>query len=348
MIITNLGKFHCIIVCKAYSLLNSNIVLESKIPVLVQLMLFICLSTIGNSQEIYSIQSFQYQNSKTFGFVSMTDIFRHSHHPDSLVIDPQNLGDFKFEDDNAHTVNEPYRTRFLSRLNIAVSDSIFIYSFKLDRCFSFPLSGLNLVAHLTMYGPDFPITQDQYLIGFEFGKDGLPYDLLGEYYYNAIASIASKNPFQTGETQRIIWEKTLEESMPDFELPEIAKRWKNEWIKTVVRNEVYRFTSVFYVYYLQSMERETGGGGRHLLVANSKTGKVIFNTFYFDSEGTYLLPLSGVDEMDNLEMGQWTGKLFPNKPPIIYGFYGNSFGCPSIDFIDKDLSPIYIRCDNRH
>ena len=176
----------------------------------------------------------------------------------------------------------------------------------------------------------------------------MPYDELGYSYYNTVVAVENSNPFSPGQIDEILWKKVNQSNFPEVQLSERHKSWKSEWAETATRNEVYQFVSVHYVFYIQNLIREGGMGGRHLVALNSKNGKVEFSTFYFDSEGTYLLPLNGAEPARMEGTSQWVGKLFEGKPPVVFGFYGNSFGCPAIDFVDLEMAPIYIKCDNRH
>ena len=85
---------------------------------------------------------------------------------------------------------------------------------------------------------------------------------------------------------------------------------------------------------------------RRLLVVDSKTKEIIIDKLYSSSEGTSPTPLN-YEEGDDV-VNQWTGKLFKNKPQVIFGFLYESFGCPGISIIDKSNEEIYLQCDNRH
>lgn len=121
------------------------------------------------SQSIYSLQGFQHGSTVAKGFVTLSDMFPYSQNPDSFVVADEYLGNVEFDADNVHELNEPFRSRFLERINIQETDSIFVYSFMLDQSYSFCVKDIPLMAHLSPYGPDLPITTDQYMIGFEFG-----------------------------------------------------------------------------------------------------------------------------------------------------------------------------------
>jgi len=55
------------------------------------------------------------------------------------------------------------------------------------------------------------------------------------------------------------------------------------------------------------------------------------------------MPLNGKDK-DHEYKKQWTGKLFKNKPLVVFGFYSMFGGdCPGIDFIDSSFPSYDIR-----
>jgi len=77
---------------------------------------------------------------------------------------------------------------------------------------------------------------------------------------------------------------------------------------------------------------------RRLLVLDSETNDRVYETIYYESEGTSLNPLNY----------QWTGKLFKNKPAVIFGFQIHSFDCPTIQFLSMSEKEISLYCDNNH
>jgi len=101
-------------------------------------------------------------------------------------------------------------------------------------------------------------------------------------------------------------------------------------------------------YFLQTSVRDEDLRSRLLVVKKSASNTVVFSRVYYDSEGTRLVPLNYQDRFSPDKIYQWTGEVFKDKSPIIFGFSGHSFGCRSIDFISKTEPPIYTRCDNRH
>jgi hypothetical protein len=69
-----------------------------------------------------------------------------------------------------------------------------------------------------------------------------------------------------------------------------------------------------------------------------------------NSEGASVAPLNfGISNPNYADLkGQWMGKLFKNKPEVIFGFEWVSFGCPGIIYINSRDKYIQINCDNRH
>lgn len=76
---------------------------------------------------------------------------------------------------------------------------------------------------------------------------------------------------------------------------------------------------------------------------------MIFEKFYCVHEEPSLVPLNVVGHAkDWRSKTQWTGEIFKDRPPVIFGFLFHSSGCPSIDFIEQSENSVRINCDNRH
>lgn len=91
-------------------------------------------------------------------------------------------------------------------------------------------------------------------------------------------------------------------------------------------------------YSIQDVQRQNYVCAKHSFIINSTTNRKIFETIYHSGEGSDFNALNS----------QFTGKLFKDKPEVIFGFNYHSFGCSSIPFIDKKEESIEIKCDNRH
>ena len=273
----------------------------------------------------------------------MTDAYPWSEHPDSLAIEDKHLGDIVYEYDNYHLLSEEYRTRFLKRMGITEEDQIFVYSIPLDSIESFLVKDIPLIAMLSPYGPQGPARQYDYMIGFEL-LDG---QLKGGYY-NSLVYVGESNPFVQGELTPIYWEEIKINKFPADDMSSEDSIAYHRYQPSEPVN-CYFFKYKEFEYYVRNIGKGKGISTRHVRAVNAKKNEVTFNGIYHDSEGTYLLSLNGVENvLYGSKKNQWTGRLFKEKPPVILGFLGVSFGCPRIDFLDDEMAPIYIRCDNRH
>ncbi len=94
---------------------------------------------------------------------------------------------------------------------------------------------------------------------------------------------------------------------------------------------------------------------RHLLVIDKKSGEVVVEQLFQRGENILPTPLNfGIEfEKDNVENDytilreQWTGKLFKNKPLVVFGFEWSPY-CPAITFLSQTEKSIWINCDSRH
>ena len=62
---------------------------------------------------------------------------------------------------------------------------------------------------------------------------------------------------------------------------------------------------------------------------------------------TFLYPIQTSNKNNEYNNRVWTGEIFKNKPPIIFGLVGAQYRCPTIDFISETEPPIRISCDSR-
>lgn len=278
--------------------------------------------------KIYPLSSYDKTEGESSSFIALTDFFPWSDHPDSTVISNDYLGDNTQQE--FHILNAKFRTRFLKKLDISESDSVYIYNYRLDKFYTFAVKNLPLLAHITVYGADAPLSQYDYLIGFDLEKV-LPIKNISSYY-DAFVFVGNKNPFISGGLKPIIWKKIDAKQFP--------KEISSKKIAKTKITKLYEYQWNNFTYYLIN---ET-----HLAIVESSSNKLITETIFEEGESTGLAPLSFKNQQNEYGPQQWTGNLFKNKPPVFFGFTYESFGCPSINFIDKAGKEIYINCDNRH
>ncbi len=284
---------------------------------------------------IYNLDSYQKSQGEDHGFIILTDAFPWSQHPDSLSIADRYLGHEEIND--YHFLNKEYRARFLKRRQVAETDKVFIYFYALDTIFTFPVHELQLLARINPYGAEPPIVHFDYMIGFDLaGKLKLKDAHL--HYFHSLVYVGAQNPFIQGKLQPITWEEIADSHFPSLaSSTEIYKRYpKNKLIAS------YKFSTDDYHYFLRRYSRTNH------LVATSKNKEIIFNKTFQESEGVSFAPLNYTNVENEYNPEQWTGKLFKNMPPVIFGFLYESFSCTNIDLLGEQEHPIYIRCDCRH
>lgn len=281
------------------------------------------------------------KDSSNVAFVSLSDIYGPADEKDTLTLPPIETMDiisaayFTFE--------KPYRKRFFTRTNISENDSVFIYDYAKNKSVSLAVKNLKTAAMINGYSSteDWPYQHFDYMIGFEINKKYL--DGFSEYYQDALVYVGPENPFAKERLTPILWKKTTSKEFPAKELSGEHKKM----LKNTLTGTTHSFKTNSYNYFLQDyLDSHKIIYARRLLVTNSKTNEIVIEKLYSQSEGTSPSPLN-FEEGDHV-VNQWTGKLFKNKPPVVFGFEYVSFGCPGISIIDKSNEEIYLQCDNRH
>ncbi len=287
---------------------------------------------------IYTASAFYKTDDETRqAFVNLSEKYPWNYEDDSLTI----IRKTDFGKDTIK-LNSDSKELFLKKMKISPNDTVFLYNINVDSILKFPVAKLPVIAPVNIYSQgDENIQEYNYEIGFNLGRK---YTLEGETF----AYVGTHNPFQIGKVRSILW-KSMDSST-------VVKVFSREFIPVDVKkkfrnaepDDIYTSSYKEYDYFIKARRNyDNIALPSYLLVINTATNEIVFNDFFTDSESTYLIPLQ--IQGDKREYGkQWTGAIFKNKPPIIFGFMGNSFGCPSIRFLDKKEPPIYLLCDNRH
>ncbi|MBW9232354.1 hypothetical protein JQK62_08315 [Leptospira santarosai] len=293
-------------------------------------------------------------------FVSLSDKYPVYDYPDWFAI--PKLKNRKKKDLQYLILGRKYRTRFLSKTKISENDTVFIYDYSTETIATFPVKNLNAVACLSPYMSDMddapPYSQQDYMIGFEIEKKLLKnFKNKSFEYENSLIYIGKQNPFQKGRIKSILWKNIDPKKLSTFK---IKVKYATK-LSGYSFGKAYQFDSAPLRYYLQDLfkyddpdrpafERDKPKC-RRLLVINTKTKEIIVEKFYCaTSERAALTPLKVVGNVDKYwyERYQWTGEIFKDRPPVIFGFLYVGVGCPSIDFLEQSESYVLINCDNRH
>jgi len=293
-------------------------------------LLILCLALQSQELSLYRLDSFDKGNNEYADFVSLTDSYPFSDHPDSALIDEKYLGYNNFEITGYHVLSASKRGQFLKTLQISESDSLYIFLFASDTVVTFPVDELKLIAHLSQYSHEGAIGQYEYLIGFEFEESMLRQ--LEVAYESELVFIGNENPFVKGQIKPLLLKRA-----GDFTVEAGTFNVGQKFIYEA-KNMTFHVENI-----------ESGGlWGRHVVVIENATMNILFDRNYFDRESSYMNPLSIAGELNEDGIYQWTGAILKGKPAMVVGFLGYSFGCESIDFIGESEPSIWIKCDNRH
>jgi len=215
---------------------------------------------------------------------------------------------------------------------------MFIYSYVKNVTLALPVSDLTAIATLSPYlhPDDCPCPIFYYQMGFVIDSSSLLN--LEESYTHTFVHIGKYNPFIADELQQITWtDVSCEEFPSDLITEEVNFNFGNDDFAFSV-GACYKFQSQHLVYYIQKLVKEDYQFGLRLIVIHRKTKGKKFEYLFFGGESASFTALNH----------QWTGNLFEDKPPVIFGFQSHSFGCPAIHFLDSEHKGITLKCDNRH
>lgn len=294
----------------------------------------------GSKKSSINLFTIMPKDSSDIAFVSLSDIYPLNETDTDALPNIEERGILTAE---YMTLENKERKRFLSKINISENDSLFVYDYGKNKLARFAIKNLKASALLNGYSSqeDWPYKPYDYMIGFSVNKQLL--DGFSEYYRDAIVYVGKENPFAKEKLTPVDWKKIASKDFP-------SKPLKSEDQKTLKGNSpgtAYAFETSTYHYFMQDyVDNRKLLFARRLLVVDPKTKEIIIEKLYNSSEGTSPTPLNYEEGPD--VVNQWTGKLFKNKPQVVFGFLYESFGCPRISIIDKSNEEIYIQCDNRH
>jgi hypothetical protein len=287
--------------------------------------------------DVFWVWPVQDVSGKTLACVSLSEIFDYDAEQDSLYLPDLSA----YTSDTAAEVQfiplgEPYRSRFLKGCGIKQSDSLFAYSYLHQRLQSFSVKHCGVAAVLNPYGGFLPLNAEDYMFcltletsafqGFEFN------------FTHTFVSVGSKNPFYSGSVKNVVWQNSSEAEIPI----QLKYTIDSSYSGPVRLYSVNRYEQDGYQFFIQNFEEDIMSDSeirvKILSVIGKKSGELICQHILYTGESA---SFAGPEE-------QYAGILFNNLPPVIFGLQYESFGCPAIYFLDKQLEPLIIKCDNRH
>jgi len=266
-------------------------------------------------------------------FISVSDIYKGEQPIPADIV--KNHKQMTYEERQHFELDTPSRKKLLNGIHLTENDSLFIYEYGSNKLQKMPISQLKAVAYLSPYTDSEDLDPDSYMMGFQVAT----HQKTTEYdrFNNAIAYFGNKNPFVENKMKAMKWQKAG---------ADISKKYFTH--SKLAQGKTYQSQYENLTYYLQDYLEEGNIVDRKLVVINDRKEKIAEKTFSLaGSDGGEFLPLYGIDT-DEANVFQYTGYLFKGKPPIVFGFLVQSFGCPSISFLDKTEKDFPINCDNRH
>ncbi|MBI1222448.1 MAG: hypothetical protein GC180_07585 [Bacteroidetes bacterium] len=277
-------------------------------------------------------------------FFSMSDSYWLSEHPDSICAPDTCIGEgLKDEVVRYFELKGKYRRLFMQGTQTKESDKVYVYDFRQNKEVAYKVKDLKLMALLSPYeGAEYgAVGPYSYMIGFEIPKKELMD--CSPYFRDVFVAVEAKSPFAKKEMEAIRWKEIDTLDCPAFPL---------NYLDTVYGVLNFHANKVFishwknYVYYLQ-VAGEHYYSNMRLLVIDDDSKEIVGNFRYFSGESASSAPLNFMNPESPDQISQWTGQLFKNRPPVVFGFQYHSFGCASIDFLGNEMS-LEISCDNRH
>ncbi|MCW3168988.1 hypothetical protein OMO38_10680 [Chryseobacterium sp. 09-1422] len=265
-------------------------------------------------------------------FISLSDIYN-----DSLSLPPEiitNQKNMSFDELKHIELPLTYREKLLKRTKLMEKDTLYLYNYKANMLEKFPINSLKAVANLHVYASEGDeISEYDYMIGFQLNKTEYEEKAMEKANF-VFAYFGNQNPFNEKPLTSIQWKKVSLDKFP--------VKTQHKTLKT---GNAYLYQTEDLQYFILDLIGEFGVTERQLAVLKNR--KLIFEKNYTLGEGSGFASLNGIENMEYPNY-LWTGNLFKGKPPVIFGFVFQSFGCPSIDFLDQNYSEIYTKCDNRH
>ena len=288
----------------------------------------------SDSLTLFTVTLYQ-RNDLMDAFISVSDLYSDSLSIPADII--KNQKKMSFEKLRHFDLDDNYRKKMLKALQLTENDSVYIFNYDLNKLTTIPINKLKSVAYLTPYaseGED--IYEYYYMRGFQL-ESQKKWEDIGENNDHTIASFGRENPFIENKMVPIHW-KIMKSNDYTNKIFSYSK---------LIKGNIYEFKNNKLTYYLQDYKAEEAITRRQLMVVDHDKNIVFEKTYLNDGEGQEFTALSGLETEDGYN-SQWTGSLFKNKAPVIFGFTSESFGCLSIAFMDKMTPEIYINCDNRH
>ena len=238
---------------------------------------------------------------------------------------------------------QKYRQSFLTASGISETDNLFVYNYEYNKLYSFPISKLEVFA---IKSDCLPTDETNYQFGFALALNQLPQDY--DPNDTTFVYIGKESPFAQEQLTLLNWQKISDKEDEEDNYLAQAHGFHHYYFSDKGYNYLAQTNGLHYYLKQYPSHRDDYPKCGRLVIKNEKN-KILRDDNYVFSSLYGGLPLNGKDK-DHEYKKQWTGKLFKNKPLVVFGFYSMFGGdCPGIDFIDSSFPSydIRLRCDSR-
>ena len=282
---------------------------------------------------IYSAVPFSKESEYYRGNINVSETYFIKKDKNKSILTADNM-----VNDDFYFLTTAQRQEFLKVTNISDNDKAYIYDLETNQLHTYAINVLDIFAVPNPYSDSFT-NRDEF--SFEFCFD------LNEKFtgsYDNFVYIGKENPFEVGGIKIMDWKEINNNQMP--------RKVRAGFNKNINSAQYYEGKSFVYTenkqtYYIQNLHSMDYLDQRLMIVWDPEANEILQQKVFTSNEGRSLRPFRAEEQMD-WESNQYTGKLFKDKPDILYGFYAHSFGCAEIMFLDRKQTPIEVLCDNRH
>jgi len=223
----------------AYQILR----LTRALPLLIILLALTRTNATAQDTDIFILSVFEKSpgdTGDTIGFVSLSETFRYSEHPDSSFLpDLAELPEDSAANYDRIVVTDSIRKQLLQANNLRPNDRVFVYQYAKNVLFSYPVKELLLVAYLSPYVYEWPYKQEDYMLGFQFSQKQL--HGLTSFDEQALVTLGKRHPFELGKMRNISWKPIAANDLPTNAAAlkntpteyQVLNEWRTVWQKLV-------------------------------------------------------------------------------------------------------------------
>ena len=284
--------------------------------------------------KLFSIQTWGNGKDFNLSFVSLAEGYPWNDST-NRIIEEKYLNEYDPKTHNKHKINGERRTLFFEKRGIRESDTVYIYFYQKDSLIKRSIANTPLTGIISPYvsSNDFPVPEYDFMVGLDLETNTR--EEMMKFAHGGFAAVSSENPFVRGKSEQAIFKEVSAKFFPvDDSISMTYPKVKH-----------FQYSNTDYDYFVRDFG-DSYLSERLMVIRRKSDREIIFNRKFLSGEGTEITPILPNEVPEYY--GIWTGKIFKYKPPVLIGLQSQSFGCPSVNFVDEKVPGIYIYCDNRH